>query len=98
MKQSSLTTEAAEAVAIRAVEFLATDEDRLGGFIVATGISPGDLGSRLQEFDFLCGVLDHIMADESLLFIFCEFAGIAPEHPAVARYILGGGHHGETIQ
>ena len=43
---------------------------------------------------FLAGVLDHLLADESMLLVFCESSGIAPELPARARFALD--HRGLT--
>ena len=85
-----MTIDEAQAVAIRAVEFLARDDDRLGRFLALTGVGPGDIAAGLSEPAFLVGVLDHVMSDESLLFLFCEQVGLAPDLPATARRSLSG--------
>jgi hypothetical protein len=90
MKKPSMTIDEAQAVAIRAVEFLARDDDRLGRFLALTGVGPSDIAAGLSEPAFLAGVLDHVMSDESLLFLFCDHAGLAPDVPAFARRRLSG--------
>ncbi len=88
MKQKQLTVEEAEAVAINAVGFLAGDPERIERFVALTGLGPAEIPNMLADQAFLSGVLDHLLADETLLFLFCEHTGIAPETPAAARMRL----------
>ncbi len=85
-----MTAEAAETLALRGLQFLASDDERIGFFLNTTGTQPQDLFRDAADPAFLLGVLDYLLADESLLFMFAETAQIAPELPASARYALAG--------
>ncbi len=58
---SSSRPDAAEQVAVLALNFLAADAERLGGFLAATGIGPANLRQAAREPQFLAGVLRHLM-------------------------------------
>jgi len=81
----------AERVAALLLGWLAEEPGRLGGFLSAAGAAPGDLRAAAADPAFLGFVLDHVLADESLLMEACEGAGLAPETPARARAALPGG-------
>lgn len=83
--------EAAEAVAISAVHFLALEIERLQRFLDLSGTAPDALRQRLAEVGFLAGVLDHFLADERLLVEFAAWAELPPERVAAARRDLSGG-------
>ena len=72
----SLKTQAAEevsdALAIEVLGFLAADAERLGRFLDAAGLDPGDIRAAAGRPDFLTGVLDYICADEPLLIAFAQ--------------------------
>ena len=76
-----------EALAVEALSFLASDEDRLGDFLAATGLTRDTLRHAAGEPGFLAGVLDHIGADEALLLAFASHQGVDPEQVgrAIAR-------------
>lgn len=80
----------AEKVAIEALSFLAADPARLGHFLAATGIGPGEIRAAAREPRFLAGVLDHIADDESAMLAFAQETGLAPELVARARAMLSG--------
>jgi hypothetical protein len=82
--------EAAEALAIQALGFIAEEPERLGAFLAATGIGPQDIRKAAREPGFLVGVLDHMLSDEILLIAFVDSAGIDPASVARARRTLGG--------
>jgi hypothetical protein len=84
-RPARLDRDGAVAIAAQAIAFLATDEDRLGRFLVLTGLSPAELKAGLGQPAFLGAVLDHLLGDEALLLAFAESAGLAPELPAAAR-------------
>ena len=71
--------QAAEALAIEALAFLADDPDRLGDFLSLSGLSPDDVRGAASEPGFLAGVLDHLRGDERLLLAFAQAAGVRPE-------------------
>ncbi len=81
----------AEAMAIGALGWLASDEEALGRFLGATGAAPADLRVRAQEPEFLGFVLDFLLGDERLLFSFCDAGGLPYEAPMRARAALPGG-------
>jgi hypothetical protein len=83
------TREAAEALAIQALSFIAEEPDRLGAFLSATGIGPDGIREAARTPGFLAGVLDHMLADESLLVAFADSAGFDPASIARARRALG---------
>jgi len=81
--------EAAEALAVAALTFLASEPEHLGGFLAATGIGPTDIRSASRDPDFLTGVLDHFSGNEALLVAFAEQQGIDPAEIERARQALG---------
>lgn len=88
--------EAAEALAVEALVFIAAEHDRLDRFLALTGLTPGDLRAASSSPGFLSGVLDHLMTDERLLLAFAEERGIDPTTIARAQALLNGTHGGES--
>jgi hypothetical protein len=88
-RQRSAAREAAEMLAIQALAFIAEDPDRLTGFLDVTGLSVEHLRAAAREPDFLGGVLEHMLAHESLLVAFAEAAAIDPTAVGRARDALG---------
>ena len=82
--------DAAEAVAVAALSFLAADPDRLGGFLAQTGLGPDAIRAAAGEPGFLAGVLDHIVGDEPLLVAFAAHEGIDPFDVTRAQTALAG--------
>jgi hypothetical protein len=83
--------EAAEMLAVQALSFIAEDPERMTGFLSATGLEPGQIRTAAREKGFFAGVLEHMLADESLLVAFADSAGINPAEIARARAALGRG-------
>jgi Protein of unknown function (DUF3572) len=81
--------EAAEALAIQALSFIAEEPERLGAFLAASGIEPGAVRDAARAPGFLTGVLDHMLGEETLLVAFADSAGIDPASIARARRALG---------
>ena len=86
---SPAAREAAEMLAIQALGFIAAEPDRLDAFLAATGLTLDRLRESATSPDFLAGVLEHMLADESLLLAFAESAAIDPAAVARARNALG---------
>ncbi len=82
--------DAAEAVAVEALGFLAGDSERLSRFVELSGIDPSGLRGAARQPGFLAGVLDHIASDDSLLVTFAANAGKSPEEVARACALLAG--------
>jgi hypothetical protein len=89
-REPAAERDAAEALALRALAFLAEDPERLGRFLALTGIGPGELRSVATDPALLGGVLDHLLADERLLVAFAEANELEPEAAAHARRHLPG--------
>lgn len=84
-----LTDEDAETVALKAVGFIAADDDLMARFVALTGCGAGDLRARLADRGFLAAVLDFVLADEATTLRFAESEAFAPETPMLARARLG---------
>ena len=78
----------AEDLAVRALTFLAGDDDRLRRFLDLSGLEAGGVRTAAASPDFLAGVLDYIVADENLLLAMSASAGEPPERIAAAQKIL----------
>jgi Protein of unknown function (DUF3572) len=88
--QVSLDRNEAETIALRALGFVAEDEDRIGAFMGETGISPDDLREQATSPAILTAVLDYLTRDESLLLMFAANADIQPERITPALMLLNG--------
>jgi hypothetical protein len=80
----------AEAIAIEALGFLASDPEQLGRFLSLTGLGPETIRRAADEPGFLAAVLDHIAGDETLLLSFAANAGLSPALIGGAREQLAG--------
>lgn len=88
---AAMSLDAAEALALEALAWLAEDPERIGPFLGAAGASAGELRARAGEAEFLGFVLDFLLADEAALLAFCDAAGRPYEAPMRARAALPGG-------
>ena len=61
-----MSPEAAEALAIQALSFLAEDSERLTRFFSVTGLDPAGIREASTAPGFLAGVLAYIASDEAL--------------------------------
>lgn len=84
----SLTIEKAGDIAVSALSFLASDEERLIRFFELTGLSPQDVRQQAKEHSFQASILAYLMSDESLLLIFCAHSGLNPAEIAPAHRAL----------
>lgn len=89
-RPSDITREMAEMVAIQALSFMASEPERLGRFLAASGLGPDSLRAAANDPNFLVGVLDHLSQDEALLLVFAEEIQLRPEHVTRALAVLGG--------
>jgi hypothetical protein len=88
-RPAAQSREAAEALAIQALSFIAEEPERLGAFLAASGIGPDAIREAARTPGFLSGVLDHMLSDEPLLLAFADSAGLDPASIARARRALG---------
>jgi hypothetical protein len=89
-KPPKVSPEAAEHLAIQALNFIGSDAGELGRFLALTGIGPAELRAAAHEPGFLAGVLEHVLGYEPLLLAFAKEADIKPELVAQARDTLAG--------
>ncbi|WP_346432816.1 DUF3572 domain-containing protein [Breoghania sp.] len=89
-RDSGLTPQEAEGIAVEALGFIAREPDHLGRFLAFSGLGPDTLRDAAAEPGFLAGVLEFLMSDESLLLTFTENARIRPTMIAVAHFRLVG--------
>jgi hypothetical protein len=80
----------AEVLALRAAAFLATEPERLVRFLDLSGIDAQALRASLADPGFLGGLLDHLLADETLLLMFAEAEDMRPEQIVRLRRLLPG--------
>ena len=80
--------EAAQALALRALAFLAEDPERLGRFLALSGMGPAELRTRASDPALLGGVLDHLLSDERLLLAFLDIANDQRAHEATLEVRL----------
>jgi hypothetical protein len=90
MGKAKVSTGDAEASAIAALQYLASDPERLGRFLSLTGLGPDTLRRAASEDGFLLRVLDHLLEDEKLLVAFAEAQGLRPDQVVAAYAELGG--------
>jgi len=90
MKDSARERNPAQVTALRALAFLAREPDRLARFLALNGAAPQDIRTLAGDPGFLGGVLDHLLEDETLLFLFAQEEGLAPERIAALRRTLPG--------
>ena len=89
-KKDSARREAAEAMAVAALTYLANEPEALGGFLATTGIGPDQIRTAATDPEFLAGVLDYFLSDEPLLIALAKCEDINPAEIQRARIALGG--------
>jgi Protein of unknown function (DUF3572) len=82
--------ETAEMLAVQALAFIAEEPERLSAFISLTGIASDAMRTAATEPNFLAGVLEHMLGDESLLTAFADSAAIDPAEIGRAHISLVG--------
>ena len=82
--------ERAQTIALKALAYLAGDEDWLNHFLTATGMDLGDLRAGAKDIGFLAGLMDYFLQNEALLLDFAASEELAPENVVRARQHLPG--------
>ncbi|MFC7398788.1 DUF3572 domain-containing protein [Chelatococcus sp. GCM10030263] len=77
-----------EEIAVQALSFLASDPERLGAFLAATGLGPETIRASARQPGFLLAVLDHLASDEGLLLTFAANLRLDPAAVAKAQLQL----------
>jgi len=81
----------AEVVALKALGWLAGQDELLGVWLGATGASLADLRVRAGEPEFLASVLEFLCLEDAWVLAFASETGTAPEAVMQARAGLPGG-------
>ena len=90
-KASGRSREAAESLAIQALNFLATEPARLARFLAVSGLEAQSIRTAAAESGFLAGVLAYLGEDEHVLLAFAAEAGVTPAEVDRARRLLVSG-------
>lgn len=88
MKTPRINRAEAEVIALKALGFLASDPDRLGRFLTLSGVDLADIATVAESPEFLAGLLNHLLQDESLLLTFTAEQEMDPHVPALAAEAL----------
>lgn len=91
--------EEAEAVAVKALGFIASDPELLPRFLAITGIEASSIRRAAREPGFMAGVLQFILAHEPTLMRFAEETGTPPAAvgKAFKALPLGDDNHERSI-
>jgi hypothetical protein len=87
----AMSQESAEVVGLKALGWMAGNEELLPVFLGATGASEVDMRAGAGDADFLGALLDFIMMDDIWVRAFCDAEGLAYDRPMMARMALPGG-------
>ncbi len=93
MIRKTLDTEQPQVTALKALAFLASDEDRLSHFLLSSGMDLQDLKELANDPNMLAGLLDHVLGHEALLVEFAQSQSCSPESVVRARQLLPGASH-----
>jgi hypothetical protein len=83
-------TERSQTIALKALGYLAADDELLEPFLGVTGLVVGDLRAGATDSAFLAGILDYFLQNEALLLAFAASEELAPETIVRARQRLPG--------
>jgi len=81
---------AAETIALKALAHLAAEGDPLVSFLTLSGLELDDLCARAGHPELLTGVIDFLLADDSLCERFLAAEGLDPQMLHAARRALPG--------
>lgn len=90
MAKQTLTVDQADSLSLKALAFLAGEEERFSRFLTLTGIQLDDLRAKADDRQTLLAVLDYLLADQSLLMVFASEADVSPMDVEQARTVLPG--------
>lgn len=89
-KSARVSRDEAEAVAVEALGFLASDPARFTAFLSESGLDLPDVRARAGDPELLTGILDYVVRDESQLLVFAAAASHPPERVVMAYHVLAG--------
>lgn len=86
-----MQTDSAQIIALQALAWIVSDDDRLAALMANSGIDPGGLRARADDPQTLGAVLDHLLSDDQAVIAFCDAHGLPYTTPLAARAMLPGG-------
>lgn len=86
-----MSQESAEVLGLKALGWMAGNDELLPVFLGATGASEADVRAGATDPAFLGALLDFIMMDDAWVQAFCDSAGLPYDQPMHARMMLPGG-------
>lgn len=90
-----MTEDHAETVALRALAWIAGDDELLPQLAAATGAGPADFRARAQDPAFLAGILGFLAGEDRWVTAFCDAEGLPYDTPLRALASLPGGRREE---
>jgi len=88
MRAPAINAGEAELISLKALGFLANEPERFSRFLALSGVELGDIRAAAQNPQFLAGLLNHLLQDESLLLTFTAEQELDPRLPALAAEAL----------
>lgn len=86
-----MNADQAQVLALRALGWLAQDEDLMGRFLGLAGTDIDTLRAQADQPETLGAVLDFLLSDEAAVRAFCTDQGYPPTAALQARAALPGG-------
>jgi len=86
-----MTLEEAETYALKATNWLVSNQELLDLFMGSTGVSENTIKSDIQNTVFLVAVLDFLLLDDKWVIEACDAMELQPELMQTARLTLPGG-------
>jgi Protein of unknown function (DUF3572) len=83
--------ESAHVIALQALAWIVSDDDRLAALMAESGIDPSSLRHLADKPEVLGAVLDHLLRDDQAVMAFCEAQNLPYTAPLSARALLPGG-------
>ena len=80
----------AEIIALKALAWLAGNDELCPIFLGATGGSTDEMHARATDSAFQASVLEFITMDDAWIIAFCDSADLGYDKPLRARYALPG--------
>lgn len=87
---TNLKPESAEMIALKALGWIATNEELCPVFMGASGASVDDMKAGASDPAFLASVLEFLTMDDAWVMSFCDAMGLGYDDPLRARYALPG--------
>ena len=86
-----MTSDDAEIYALKAANWLLSNQELLDLFMGSTGVSENTIKSDIQNTVFLVAVLDFLLLDDKWVMEACDSMELQPELMQTARLTLPGG-------